>query len=158
MVAILKEQYQLVQGSRQAMLYFLETKVGDGINTSVPEFEGKSMRYLLVHTINTYIQWTANFAMGETYEFFRDEDYETVDLIRKFYVEADNLMDILLNHYADKLNIPIDGTLSRNRHVIATPLEVFTHVLTHEFHHKGQVITICRLLGHIPPDTDIIRF
>ena len=158
MITILKEQYQLVQGSRQALLYFLETKVGNDINTSVPEFEGKCIRYLLVHTINAYIQWTANFAMNEYYEFFRDEDFKTVDLIRKFYIEADNLITILLDHYADKLNDPIDGTLSRNRKVIATPLEVFTHVLAHEFHHKGQVVTICRLLGHIPPDTDIIRF
>jgi uncharacterized damage-inducible protein DinB len=56
------------------------------------------------------------------------------------------------------MEIPLNNTLSRNRQVSATPLQLFTHLLTHEFHHKGQIMTMCRLLGHIPPDTDVIRF
>ncbi|TKC09723.1 DinB family protein [Pedobacter frigoris] len=35
---------------------------------------------------------------------------------------------------------------------------IFTDVITHEFHHKGQAMTMARLLGHIPPDTDVMRF
>jgi uncharacterized damage-inducible protein DinB len=39
-----------------------------------------------------------------------------------------------------------------------TPLALFTHAISHEFHHKGQIMTMGRILGNIPPDTDIIRF
>ncbi|TDH29325.1 hypothetical protein EXU57_00555 [Segetibacter sp. 3557_3] len=45
-----------------------------------------------------------------------------------------------------------DGTVSQ-----ATPLQVYTHVITPEFHHKGQVLTLSRQQGYIPADTDIIR-
>lgn len=41
------------------------------------------------------------------------------------------------------------------RHV--TSLELFSHVITHEYHHKGQVLSISRHLGYTPVDTDIIR-
>jgi uncharacterized damage-inducible protein DinB len=40
-------------------------------------------------------------------------------------------------------------------HDSATPLQLFTHVMTHEFHHKGQLLSMFRILGHVPPDTDV---
>ncbi|WP_372850566.1 DinB family protein [Pedobacter sp.] len=30
--------------------------------------------------------------------------------------------------------------------------------MTYEFHHKGQVMTMARLLGNTSPDTDVMRF
>ncbi|MFI5159066.1 MAG: DinB family protein [Sphingobacteriales bacterium] len=38
-----------------------------------------------------------------------------------------------------------------------SPFELFTHVTTHEFHHKGQVVSMSRQLGYTPVDTDVIR-
>ncbi|MNL32837.1 DinB family protein [compost metagenome] len=39
----------------------------------------------------------------------------------------------------------------------AKPLKLFTHVTTHEYHHKGQILSLSRHLGYTPVDTDIIR-
>ncbi|MCB0640529.1 MAG: ATP-binding cassette domain-containing protein, partial [Phaeodactylibacter sp.] len=36
-------------------------------------------------------------------------------------------------------------------------LKLFTHVITHEFHHKGQVLSFSRHLGYTPVDTDVLR-
>jgi uncharacterized damage-inducible protein DinB len=41
---------------------------------------------------------------------------------------------------------------------IRTPALVLHHVLTHAFHHKGQVVAMCRILGHPAPDTDLNNF
>lgn len=41
---------------------------------------------------------------------------------------------------------------------IRTPALVFHHLLTHAFHHKGQIVAMCRLLGHPAPDTDLNQF
>jgi len=38
-----------------------------------------------------------------------------------------------------------------------SPAFILHHVLTHAFHHKGQVVAMCRLLGHPAPDTDYQR-
>jgi uncharacterized damage-inducible protein DinB len=158
MLNILREQYKLIQSSRSAMHNFIETEVGDAINVPVDAFEKGTMRYLLVHVSNCYLQWMYNFAMGNALELFNDEEFRTIDSIRSLYADTDDLVKNFLARFADTLDEPITRTISRNRTVTATPLEVFTHVTTHEFHHKGQVMTMCRLLGYPPPDTDIIRF
>ncbi|HEO8418505.1 TPA: hypothetical protein VBX77_000466 [Yersinia enterocolitica] len=30
------------------------------------------------------------------------------------------------------------------------------HSITHEFHHKGQIVAMLRSLGYIPKNTDIL--
>ncbi len=50
------------------------------------------------------------------------------------------------------LHFPGGGTAVR------TPALVLHHVLTHAFHHKGQIVAMCRILGHPAPDTDLNQF
>ena len=157
MTAILLQQYQLIRSSREVMLNFIETEVGDAINMPVDAFEKGTIRYLLVHVSNCYLQWMYNFAMGNKLELFDNEEFKTIAGICSLYADTDDLVKNFLERFADQLDEPITNTLSRNRTITATPLELFTHVTTHEFHHKGQVMTMCRLLGYPPPDTDIIR-
>jgi uncharacterized damage-inducible protein DinB len=38
-----------------------------------------------------------------------------------------------------------------------TPAFTLLHVITHAFHHKGQMVAMLRLLGHPAPDTDMAR-
>jgi uncharacterized damage-inducible protein DinB len=38
---------------------------------------------------------------------------------------------------------------------VRTPAFVIHHFLTHAFHHKGQIVAMCRLLGHPAPYTDL---
>ncbi|MCY9423036.1 DinB family protein, partial [Bacillus paralicheniformis] len=37
-----------------------------------------------------------------------------------------------------------------------TPHQLLIHSITHEFHHKGQIVAMLRLLGYIPNNTDIL--
>jgi len=41
---------------------------------------------------------------------------------------------------------------------VRTPALILHHMLTHAFHHKGQIVAMCRLLGHPAPDTDLNQF
>ncbi|SPE21690.1 hypothetical protein SBA5_320064 [Candidatus Sulfotelmatomonas gaucii] len=43
-------------------------------------------------------------------------------------------------------------------HAVRTPALVLHHVLTHAFHHKGQIVAMCRELGRPAPDTDLNQF
>jgi uncharacterized damage-inducible protein DinB len=36
------------------------------------------------------------------------------------------------------------------------PRWLFTQAVTHEFHHKGQIVTIARQLGYQPVETDLV--
>jgi uncharacterized damage-inducible protein DinB len=158
MVKVLRQQYVLLQGSREVMLNFIDTHVGERLNKPVDAFEGRTIRYLLVHTANTHFHWLSNFALGNQVALPDDQSFTNISLIRQLYAEVDETVKTFHDKFSEQLDLPINNTISRNRRVSATPLELFTHVLTHEFHHKGQIMTMCRLLGHIPPDTDMIRF
>jgi len=41
---------------------------------------------------------------------------------------------------------------------LRTPALILHHLLTHAFHHKGQIVAMCRVLGHPAPDTDLNQF
>ncbi|MGI8600731.1 MAG: DinB family protein, partial [Chitinophagaceae bacterium] len=65
---------------------------------------------------------------------------------------ADEFIGVFQNDSFKELKIIVnENTISK------TPFELFTHVITHEFHHKGQILSLSRHLGYLPVDTDIIR-
>ena len=85
--------------------------------------------------------------------------FNNVDSVKMLYREADGLVAGFLDFFGDDTNRPITNKVRSGAIVVnTTPLELFTHMLTHEFHHKGQIMSMCRLLGHTPPDTDVIRY
>ena len=157
-LTLLHSQYELIKGSREVVLNVLEANGDEVINTPVPAFEGKTIGWLLVHIANTYTHWLSNFARKQDIAFADDAGFTSIINIRALYYLVDEEVVIFLTHFSDLLEQPIHGTISRNREVSASPMQLFTHVITHEFHHKGQLMSMFRLLGHIPPDTDVIRF
>ena len=158
MISVLRKQYSLIQNSREVVLNFLENQVGADLNTPVPAYDNSTIRYLLVHNANCYFSWLIRFALQQPVTFANDEDIKAVSQLRELFISVDEAVAAFLANFEAKMELPIDGMLSGNRQATATPLQLFTHVTTHEFHHKGQIMSMCRLLGHTPPDTDIIRF
>jgi uncharacterized damage-inducible protein DinB len=57
-----------------------------------------------------------------------------------------------------ELNADTELHFSDGDVAVRTPALVLHHVLTHAFHHKGQIVAMCRVLGHPAPDTDLNRF
>ena len=155
---LLQKQYDLLRGSRGVMLDFVEYEVKDGLTTPVPEFVNKTIAYQLVHVANVYIHWLANFAMQQGLEIHDELAVDDIKQVRGLFEQADDIMETFLRKFANDMDEPITNLLPGDRKVTTTPLEIFTHMLTHEFHHKGQIMTMCRLLGLTPVDTDVIRF
>jgi uncharacterized damage-inducible protein DinB len=40
--------------------------------------------------------------------------------------------------------------------VTFTPGKLLMHTITHEFHHKGQIVAMVRQMGYVPPNTDVL--
>ena len=75
MMDILKEQYGLVKSSRAAVFEFIDAHVGKNLNTGVKAFDDRTIRYLLVHTANTYVHWLHNFAFKKQAGFADDLEF-----------------------------------------------------------------------------------
>jgi uncharacterized damage-inducible protein DinB len=57
-----------------------------------------------------------------------------------------------------KLNSTTELHFSDGDVAVRTPALVLHHILTHAFHHKGQIVAMCRALGSPAPDTDLNQF
>ena len=155
---LLHQQYEMIRGSRAVVLNFAEAHLAQQLTMPVPAFVNKSVAYLLVHNANVYLHWMANFAMQLNIVYAEEPDYPHIQNIRDLYTRIDHLVISFINHYESRLTEAVNGTTASGKSGQSTPLEIFTHVATHEFHHKGQILSMFRLLGQTPPDTDVIRF
>jgi len=158
MIEVLYKQYALVQKSREVVLTFVETAVTGDLKTPVPAYKNQDIRYLLVHIADCYIYWLQYMALGETVEWLNMKDFNSIADIRRLFVKTDKMMTVFLKNFENSLDTPLNNSRSRNDKLNASPLMIFTHVITHEFHHKGQVMSICRQLGYPPPETDVYGF
>src|ERR1700733_1321988 len=89
MVTLLLKQYELIRSSRGVVFNFIEKEVGEDLNTPVAAFDGKTIRYLLVHSANTYLHWLGCFALKHEINFREDIKLTTVGKIKPIYEEAD---------------------------------------------------------------------
>lgn len=152
---LLQKQYSLVRDTRQLVLDFLENEVKEDVNTPVPALDNKTTSYLLKHTACCYFYWLGHYTLQQPLDKLENEQPKTIPLIREHFTRVDSLVAFFLHKFEDKWEVEIDGTFSGNPFEHPTPLQILTHVITHEFHHKGQIANMCRMLGHIPPDTDL---
>jgi uncharacterized damage-inducible protein DinB len=154
---VLKTQYALTQRSREIVLNFIETEVGNDLYTPVAIYADRTVRDVLEHVACCYFQWLAAFAMKKSVKWLDSEDLITIGQIRVLYYKVDEAVTDFLEDFKYRRD-PISGVHNAAGHVSATTVQLFTHVTSHEFHHKGQMMSMCRILGHTPPETDMSLF
>ena len=150
-------QYALIKDSREVVFLFLQQQVKEKINTPLETFNGKTIAYLYLHIANTYIAWAGNFALGGSAEYCDQE--ETVDLarIQEIFKQVDEMMLHFSDQFTGNRLTDVKGYKWPEKYIETDAFSIFTHVITHEFHHKGQILSLSRQLGYVPVDTDIIR-
>ena len=155
---ILSSQYELFKSSREIVLeYFAGIKKHDLIKP-LESFNSESIQSLYTHSANTYIHWLKRFAHKEEYPYFDAEELKSADDFRMAFQKIDSVVDEFLTNHPDP-DEKITGYISwQKKDFTYSVLGLFTHVTTHEFHHKGQLMTMSRMLGYTPPDADAIRY
>jgi uncharacterized damage-inducible protein DinB len=154
---LLTAQYNEVKGAREALFNHCHSMGNEDMYKTVPTFNNSTIASLLTHNANTYLHWLCLFDKSGDMNFY--ETPETARGIEEIYQQVNVLVSDFLSRYKANYMQPITQKLPRRDNILTlTPLQLFTHTITHEFHHKGQILTMGRLLGYTPPDTDIIRF
>jgi uncharacterized damage-inducible protein DinB len=156
MQALLITQYRLLKGSRDVLLGYCQTLAPEDFTRELKDFGRGSIRNLLVHTVNTYYFWLEMFARDQDVVFADPDAVREVSEVKSLFDATDRVVEEFTGFFAGRYDQPLTGTI-RGKAVTAAPLTLFTHVLTHEFHHKGQILSISRHMGYLPPDTDVLR-
>ena len=153
-------QYEMVKSSRKVVLDFCKSFTDSDYIKAVPDFgRGGSIRNLHVHTANAYIFWLVNFAQNRSEAYYDPAQITQLSQVNDAFLHVDEYVKEYLSIFHDKWHDPLSGQApGTGKNVVTTPLTLFTHMITHEFHHKGQIMTMGRILGYLPPDTDILRF
>lgn len=156
---VLNQQYKLMQSARAVLFSYIDTLTIAHFTEDLPAFGDSSIRSLLVHTANTYQFWLGSFAQSKELPIIKSLMIVNMGEVRRIFREVNELTENFLDHFQDKGLNPITGEIPwRKTTLETTPLALFTHVVTHECHHKGQVVSMSRQLGYTPPDTDLLRF
>jgi len=155
---LMAAQYQLILGSRGRLFSYLNSLNPEDFIKENSQFgHGGTVRNLLVHIANTYESWIIQKALGRKIEF---TPFNSIDNLEKTISLFDGI-NLSLYTFIERFSInPLEQIILDVKGIQQrqTPLALFTHVTTHEFHHKGQILTLTRHLGYTPVDTDIIFF
>jgi uncharacterized damage-inducible protein DinB len=115
-----------------------------------------SIRNQVVHMLECETRWVSR-AQGRAFSYFDPAMYPAVadarDLQQKVVRET---LAYLRSINEEQLNQEIALHLPEGESISRTPGGLLHHVLTHAFHHKGQIVAMCRTLGHSAPNTDLV--
>lgn len=153
---ILRQQYELVKSARKALFDYCATMAPAHFVEEHSTFGRGSIRNLLIHNLNTYQWWIGKNALQREVGFTPYESVTDVAATIVHFDAADAFMEDFFSQFDGRESEPVSASL-REKTFLSTPLELFTHAVTHEFHHKGQILSLSRHLGYLPVDTDIIR-
>jgi uncharacterized damage-inducible protein DinB len=149
-------QYELVKQSRDVLLEYCDTITGSDFCAENNSFGRGSIRNLLVHIGNTYEFWLGRQALRRDIAYTAYHSIRNVEESRHFFLKVDALVAEFIScfshDYLSEIAVSINGSAFQ-----ASPLKLFTHVITHEYHHKGQALSLSRHLGYISVDTDVMR-
>ena len=154
--SVCADQYRLVMSSRDTLFGYCDTIVPeDLLRAQLPFGRGGSIRNLLVHNVNTYQHWVLNVGLHRKVSYTEYNSVKTVAEIAELFKPINEGVFTLIK-FADQL--AQEESYDRNgSQTTVSRLTIFTHVITHEFHHKGQILSLSRALGYTPIDTDVIR-
>ncbi|KIL41787.1 damage-inducible protein DinB [Gordoniibacillus kamchatkensis] len=159
---VLKQQYGLIKSTRQTLFAFLEEIPLQTLHITVPNFGSGSIIKTHIHVADCYRYWLGSFAFKlrrADFSFASAHDIEHSDVrkVRDRFEAADEAVQKFLDEFHSRMLEPVANHVKwQEEPWSTTPLWLLTHTETHEFHHKGQIVSMARHLGYNPPDTDLV--
>lgn len=154
----LRKQYKLTQQARAELLNYCGTLKPEDLQKEIAVFNNSTITGMLLHIANTYHFWLKRFAGKQEFEYFDEKNIPDIIAVKKIFEITDKVVINFLDSYPYHTTRIKGEIFWLKTDLTFNVLELFTHVMTHEFHHKGQIMTMTRLLGYTPVDADIIRF
>lgn len=150
-------QYEWIQRTRESLFRYCETMSPLDYVKELETFGGDSIRSLHAHVADCYRVWLGSRALGKSLPKITPDSINSVQEMREVFRKTDDLVHEFLNEFIGKWDNVVQVSFEEGGSAKISSLWLFTHTITHEFHHKGQIVKIGRQLGYIPPDTDLIE-
>lgn len=147
--------YQWVRQTREPLITALEALGPERYRAPQATLAGDSVRDRHIHIAQCYIHWVARVGLEEDVPDPSVADFADPRAARAAFAAADGAVQCLLERFAGRVDEPFERT-NRGFHGHFTARWLIAHPITHEFHHKGQIVVVLRMFGLDPGDTDLI--
>jgi len=120
---------------------------GEEMNRALTGFGYPTVRLQLHHGIGAEKYWIG-VLQGRIDAEDDDPDYPTVESLEAYRKQVFTATEAYLRASSvEELNTPRPMMTWGNKERVLTPAHVFMRTLTHLYHHQGQIVAMCRLLG-----------
>ena len=154
----IRKFHSWTHASLTLLLDHLSTVPESDYAKELPGFGSPSIRRQIVHVFNCEGFWI-HMLQGLTFQDRDPADCPDVARARLLQHEVSRgTLDYLSGLSDEQLNSDSELRFPDGDVAVRTPALILHHALTHAFHHKGQIVAMCRVLGHPAPDTDLNQF
>jgi uncharacterized damage-inducible protein DinB len=157
-----QKEYEWVRQTRKVLLDFCSELEPTDFTRQVDGFGFQSVRDTLVHVADCYNAWLGSFVLSKTKKPITPKEDRLqlgLDEIKARFERVDSLVnevfEVLAHHGDEPIQKEIPWRAVREELTI-TAGKLLMHTITHEFHHKGQIVSMARQMGYEPPDTDVL--
>ncbi len=127
----------------------------DEFARELPGFGASSVREQLMHILGAEERWVLRLE-DRPIRPWSAADFPTAASLRAAKERVMRATEAYLDRLPEAaLDVPLARRPQQWIGELRSPAFILHHVMTHAFHHKGQVVAMCRLLGHPAPDTDL---
>lgn len=157
-----KKEYEWVKQTRKELLALCHEIKSEDLTRQIEGFGKQSIQETLVHIAECYIAWLGSFILLQTKKPITPKEkliQFSLEEIKQRFSQADLFVNEVFESYAEQMDVPINKSIPwrESSGVISmTPRKLLVHTITHEFHHKGQIVAMARQLGYVPPNTDVL--
>ncbi len=147
--------YALIRGSRERVFAWAERLPPEVYVQEHPDFASGSLRNIQAHVADCYLGWIGESGLGLPEPELEVDRATLTDVaaMRSRYSQVDAVVERALSEFTE-LDAPLPAP-HRDSTLEVTRRWLLLHPFTHEFHHKGQLLALGRVLGWpYPPGPD----
>lgn len=156
-----QNEYEWVRQIRVTLLDFC-SELDPNDFTQENTFGWQSVRDTLVHIADCYNAWLGSFILLKTKKPLTSKE-DLLELgwneIKVHFEQVDSYVNEVFEVFAQQMDKPIKRQIpwrEGGEPISMTPRKLLMHTITHEFHHKGQIMAMARQMGYEPPNTDVL--
>ncbi|MED3563418.1 DinB family protein [Bacillus xiapuensis] len=154
-------EYEWVRQTRRTLLDFC-TQIDPNDFTRRNGFALQNVRDTLVHIADCYVAWLGSFVLEKTKKPITPKDerhHFNVEKINEHFEQVDSIVNEFFERHGNQFNKVMEKKIpwrEASETLSITPGKLLMHTITHEFHHKGQIVAMLRQMGYEPPNTDVL--
>lgn len=152
--------YDWIKRTREVLFEYTDSLPNEVYTLEHPDFAYGSIRNIHAHVAGCYQFWIGTIGLQQTIGYVDEPASSLPDSksMRVAFAKVDLMLEEAFSKF-QSLDEPLEVVRPGRDTIMVSQRWLIVHPITHEFHHKGQLLALGRVLGHPLPsssDTDLV--